>query len=130
VSLVSLVRIQRDDFKTALLDSLRLIDYRFPLDAKRIVIKPNMCYYYDFSTVFTPDTKFVGALIEVLRERVSTNPEISIIESDASAMKCKYAFKMLGYEDLARKYSVSLVNLSEEECETETVRVGRYSFNI
>lgn len=130
MSLVSLVKIQRDQLKAAILDSLKLIDYQFQRDAKRIVIKPNMCYYYDFSTGYTTDPKFVGALIEVLREQISTNPEISIVESDASAMKCKYAFKMLGYEDLARKYDVGLVNLSEEECETETAHVGRHSFNI
>jgi uncharacterized protein (DUF362 family) len=130
VSLVSLVKIQRDEFKAALLDSLRLIDYRFRSDVKRIVIKPNMCYYYDFSTGFTTDPKFVGVLVEVLREQISTDPEISIVESDASAMKCRYVFKMLGYEDLARKYNVDLVNLSEEEYKEETVRVGRHSFNI
>lgn len=130
MSLVSLVKIQRDQLKVAFLDSLKLIDYKFKRDAKRIVIKPNMCYYFDFSTGYTTDPKFVGALIEVLREQISTNLEISIVESDASAMKCKYAFKMLGYEDLARKYDVGLVNLSEEECETETVHVGRHSFSI
>lgn len=130
MSLVSLVKIQREGYKVALLDSLKLIDYKFRPEAKRIVIKPNMCYYYDFSTGFTTDPKFVGALIEVLREQIPTDPKISIVESDASAMKCKYAFKMLGYEDLARKYNVDLVNLSREECETETVHVGRHSFDI
>jgi uncharacterized protein (DUF362 family) len=130
VSLVSLVKIQRDQFKAAILDSLKLIDYKFQPGVKRIVIKPNMCYYYDFSTGYTTDPECVGGLIELLREQLSSNPEISIVESDASAMKCKYAFRMLGYEDLARRYDVDLVNLSEEECETETVRVGRHSFDI
>jgi uncharacterized protein (DUF362 family) len=109
---------------------LKLIKYKFGQNAKRIVIKPNMCYYYDYSTGYTTDPKFVGAVIEILREQISTNPEIFIVESDASAMKCRYAFKMLGYEDLARKYDVGLVNLSEEECEPETVPVGRHSFSI
>lgn len=130
MSLVSLVKIQRDKFKNALLNSLRLINYKFPAHIKRVVIKPNMCYYWDYSTGFTTDPKFVGALIELLREQISTDPEIFIVESDASAMKCKYAFKMLGYEELAIKYGVSLVNLSEEEYEIKNVSVGRRVFTI
>ncbi|MEM3765640.1 MAG: DUF362 domain-containing protein [Candidatus Bathyarchaeia archaeon] len=130
MSLVGLVKIQKGAFKNAILESLMLINYKIPAGAKRIVIKPNMCYYYDFSTGFTTDPKFVGALIELLREKVSTNPEISIVESDASAMRCKYAFKMLGYEELARKYGVNLVNLSEEEYEIENIFVGHHIFNI
>ncbi|MFX0095732.1 MAG: DUF362 domain-containing protein [Candidatus Hodarchaeota archaeon] len=130
MSLVSLIKIQKRNYKAALLDSLKLIKYNFPQDAKRIVIKPNMCYYYDYSTGYTTDPKFVGAAIEILREQISSNPEISIVESDASAMKCRYAFKMLGYEDLAKKYDVDLVNLSKEEWELETVNVGRHSFSI
>jgi len=38
-------------------------------------------------------------------------------------MKCKYAFKYLGYEKLAKKYRVNLVNLSEAESETAKVKV-------
>jgi uncharacterized protein (DUF362 family) len=130
VSLVSLVKIQEGKFKNAILDSVRLINYKFPDNAKRIVIKPNMCYYWDYSTGYTTDPRFVASLIEVLREHISPKIQIYIVESDASAMKCKYAFKMLGYEELARKYSVSLVNLSEEEHETENVLVGRRLFTI
>ena len=41
--------------------------------------------------------------------------DIAIVESDASAMRCKYAFSMLGYEKLAKEKNVRLVNLSEDE---------------
>ncbi|MEM2506899.1 MAG: DUF362 domain-containing protein, partial [Nitrososphaeria archaeon] len=54
---------------------------------------------------------------------ISTNVEISIVESDASAMKCKYAFKYLGYEKLAKEYNVNLVNLSEVDAEKTSVKV-------
>jgi len=43
------------------------------------------------------------------------DPEISIVESDASAMKCKYSFKMLGYDKLAEEKNVRLINLAKEE---------------
>jgi uncharacterized protein (DUF362 family) len=130
MSAVSLVRIQRKQFKKAILDSLKLIDYHFPPNARNIVIKPNMCYYWDYSTGHTTDPNFVGTLIDVIRERISPDVNISIVESDASAMKCKYAFKMLGFEDLARKYNVKLVNLSEEKCEETTVKVGKQVLDI
>jgi len=130
MSMVSLVKINEGLFKKAILNSLKLINYDFPQNARKIVIKPNMCYYWDYSTGYTTDPRFVASLIEVLREHISPKIQIYIVESDASAMKCKYAFKMLGYEELARKYSVSLVNLSEEEYETENVLVGRRLFTI
>jgi len=94
------------------------------------VIKANMCYYWDYSTGHTTDPKFIGSLIELLHEKISPKVHISIVESDASAMKCKYAFKMLGYESLAKQYNVSLLNLSKENCERVSVDVGSNSFSF
>lgn len=74
-----------------------------------------MCYYYHPSTGEVTDPRFVGALIDVLRVTFTSNPEISIVESDASAMKCRYVFKMLRYDELAREKDVRLVNLCEEK---------------
>lgn len=125
LSLVGLVECKNRDvnlIKEAVKETLKLIDYRLP-KAKRIVIKPNMCYYWDYSTGQTTDPNFVAALIEMFREEISSNVEIAIVESDASAMKCKYAFKYLGYEKLAQKLDVDLVNLSEVEAETAKVKV-------
>jgi uncharacterized protein (DUF362 family) len=111
-----------NSIKEAVKEALKLIGYSFP-KAKKIVIKPNMCYYWDYSTGQTTDPKFVAALIEILREKISPDVKISMVESDASAMKCKYAFKYLGYEKLAKKYDVNLVNLTEVESESVHVRV-------
>jgi uncharacterized protein (DUF362 family) len=72
----------------------------------------------------------VAALIDLIREKVSSNVNISIIESDASAMKCKYAFKMLGYEKLSRDYNVDLVNLSEGASDNTEVEVGNQVFQF
>ena len=130
MSMVSLVKIKRGLLKKAILDSLELINYDFPFNARNIVIKPNMCYYWDYSTGYTTDPKFVASLIDVLREQISPKVQIYIVESDASAMKCKYAFKMLGYENLARAYNVSLVNLSREKSVKVATRVGDLSFSF
>lgn len=130
MSLVSLVKADRKNVNTAIISALDLIDYEFPKKLRRIVIKPNMCYYWDYSTGQTTDPQFVGALIDLIRAKVSPDVDISLVESDASAMKCKYAFKFLGYEKLAKKYNVKLVNLSEDECDPVTVTAGGRSFPL
>jgi len=130
MSLVSLVEIQEKQFKKAIIDSLQLIDYNFPPNARNIVIKPNMCYYWDYSTGCTTDPKFVASVIDILREQISSKVNISLVESDASAMKCKYAFKMLGYEDLAQQYNVSLVNLANEQSDKTTTKVGKKTVTL
>jgi len=130
MSLVSFVQTERSNMKKAIEDSLDLIDYRFQKNIKKVIIKPNMCYYWDYSTGQTTDPKFVAAIIEILREKISPEVDISIVESDASAMKCKYAFKFLGYEKIAKQYDVNLVNLSEMEAEPVKVKVGNQSFNF
>jgi len=133
MSLVSFVKVtyaDRNRLEQAIMDSLHLIHYRFLSRSENIAIKPNMCYYWDYSTGQTTDPKFVAALIDVLREQISPDVNISIVESDASAMQCKYAFKMLGYERLANNYNVNLINLSEDPYETAHVTAGKYSFKI
>jgi uncharacterized protein (DUF362 family) len=129
LSLVSLVKLESlNRLDKALINSINLMNFKFPNNLKNIVIKPNMCYYWDYSTGQTTDPRFVGALIDLIRSKTSPNIKISIVESDASAMKCKYAFKMLGYEKLAKEYNVKLVNLSEDKSDNIKVTAGSQSF--
>ena len=133
MSLVSFVKVthkHHDQLKQAIADSLNLIHYHLSGKLENIVIKPNMCYYWDYSTGQTTDPKFVAALIDVLREQISPDINISIVESDASAMKCKYAFKMLSYEELAQNYNVKLINLSEDKSNTVEATAGGQSFRF
>jgi uncharacterized protein (DUF362 family) len=130
LSLVSFVQIKNSDLTKAIEASLGLINYEFPNNIKNVVIKPNMCYYWDYSTGQTTDPKFVATLIEILRENISQDINISIVESDASAMKCKYAFKFLGYEKMAKNYDVKLVNLSEDKSEKVEVTVQNEHFEF
>jgi len=133
MSLVSFAKVRNnnvDSLKKTIFESLNLIDYSLPKETKSVVIKPNMCYYWDYSTGQTTDTKFVAALIDLIREKISGNVDISIVESDASAMKCKYAFRLLGYEKLAREKNTHLVNLSEDENEETDIRLREYYFKF
>lgn len=132
MSLVSLVKIEGEKFEQAILNSLRLINYNFPKDVRNIVIKPNLCYYLDSTTGYTTDPNFVASLATVLRKNISKDVKISVVESDASAMKCKYAFKMLGYEKMAQRWDLNLVNLSEDEFEEvgTTVNNSRLVFKM
>lgn len=130
MSLVSLVKIKNSYIAKAIEEFLNLIDYKIPENIKNIVIKPNLCYYWEYSTGQTTDPKFTAALINLIRNKTSPSVNISIVESDASAMKCKYAFKILGYEKLANNYKVKLVNLREDPYKTVNVTAGKYSFKI
>jgi len=128
VSLLKVTGSSKQELKTAILNSLNYSGCCLKKE-KHIVIKPNMCYYWDFSTGYTTDPKFVGALVEVIRS-VLPDAEISIVEADASAMKCKYAFKILGYEKLAQDYGVNLVNLAEDKTDNVQITVNGHDFNL
>jgi len=130
IGFVRVIQPNHKQLKEAISESLDLISYKFQSTIKKVVIKPNMCYYWDYSTGQTTDPRFVGALIDVIRSKTSANVEISIVESDASAMKCKHAFKMLGYEKLAQDYNVKLVNLSEDKNDIVQVMVGGNPFRL
>ena len=131
MSLVSFVKVEKEaEIKKGILDALDLIQYKLPTNIKSIVIKPNMCYYWDYSTGQTTDPKFVAALIEILRDQITRDVNISIVESDASAMKCKYAFKLLGYEKMVKKHNVKLINLSEDDGKKIEVIAGDERFHF
>jgi uncharacterized protein (DUF362 family) len=91
-----------------------------------------MCYYYHPSTGEVTDPQFVSALIDVFRENFAKTSEIFVVESDASAMKCKYAFRMLGYDTMAEEKGARLINLTEEKSRIINANIGRlqFSFNI
>ena len=94
--------------------ALELIDFNVKKEAKKIAIKPNLCYYWKSTTGETTDPHLVEAIIDILRMKCKVD-EILIVESDATAVKAKYAFRALGYEELARRKKVKLLNLCEDE---------------
>ena len=103
---MSLVHAKKSDLnsiKKAISTSINLTNFNLKKNTEKVLIKPNMCYYFDPSTGQVTDPNFVSAIIDVLRERFSSDIEISDVESDASAMRCKYAFRMLGYDKRAKE---------------------------
>jgi len=69
MSLVSFTQIKNSNITNAIEDSLNLINYEFSKEARKVVIKPNLCYYWDYSTGQTTDPKFVAALIDLIRKK-------------------------------------------------------------
>lgn len=129
---VSLVKADdtRGELKGPITQALDLIDFEVPGNVKSVVIKPNLCYYWDWSTGYTTDPRVVGALIDLIRERCGDSVEIKIAEADASAMRTRYAFPVLGYENLAREKDVGLVNLSKDVLEERTVKIGGRAISV
>lgn len=117
-----------NDLKKTLLNSLNLIHFNFSKKIKNVVLKPNLCYYWDYTTGETTDPRIIASIINLLREQISSNIKISIIESDASAMKCKYSFKILGYEKLAKNLNVELINLTKEKSKKVKINVNNKKF--
>lgn len=126
---VSLVRVssrEEKEIMEAICKATKLIDFRLEKIPSRIVIKPNLCYYWDYSTGCTTDPVLVRSVIDWVRSEISAGGDITIAEADATAMRNKYAFKILGYEDIAVEKDVRLLNLSTDQTRKITInRSGR-----
>lgn len=104
-----------DDIYDAISRSFDLLDYKYPKKVETIVIKANLCYYWDYSTGETTDPRVISAIIDYLRAKFGVDVKISVAEADATAMKTRYSFKILGYDKLCQAKNVNLINLSEGE---------------
>jgi uncharacterized protein (DUF362 family) len=111
-----------EEIASAVQRSLDRLSYDYS-KVKNVIIKPNMCYYWNASTGETTDTRVVGAVIEYIKQKIN-GAKVTVAEADASAMKTKFAFGILGFKDLCDKYSVPLQNLSEGNIVERTVTVG------
>ena len=125
-SSVSLVKVesQSNGVVSAVSKALDLIDFKFPAKVKSVIIKPNLCYYWNSSTGQTTDPQIVAAIIDCLREKCGNDLDIKIAEADASAMRTKYAFPVLGYTKLAEEKNVKLLNLSEDDLVETKINVN------
>lgn len=103
--------------------SLDLIGFGKDTQADVVVIKPNLCYYWDAYTGYTTDPRVVMGVIDLIREEYR-DAAIKVVEADATAMKTEYAFKILGYERLAKENDFELLNLSQDATEEVKVRVN------
>jgi uncharacterized protein (DUF362 family) len=46
------------------------LDFDFKSEIRNVAIKPNLCYYWDFSTGETTDPRVVGAIIDQVRSEI------------------------------------------------------------
>ena len=95
-----------------------------------VAIKPNLRFYWDYSTGETTDPRVVASVIDYVRERWNPKANIAVVEADASAMRTRHVFPILHYDRLASEKRVELVNLSTEETCNKEVAVGRHKFAL
>jgi len=119
-----------DDVSKTVSRAIDLLNYDFNHDFHFVVIKPSLCYYWDYSTSETTDPRVVSAIVDYVRGQLGNDVSIFVAEADASAMRTKHAFKMLGYEKLSRKKHVKLVNLSKGDIVDKEVSVGDKKFTL
>lgn len=123
VSLVG-VRSPQKEINRSISRAVELTDFKPDNNITSVVFKPNLCYYWDAYTGYTTDPRIVAGAIDFIRESWGPDLDIKIAEADATAMRTKYAFKMLGYEKLAKEKNVELINLSRDEVEERAVNVN------
>ena len=116
--------------RDAVFRALDLVGFEPRGPVETVAIKPNLRFYWDYSTGETTDPRVVASVIDYVRERWNARARIAVVEADASAMRTRHAFPMLHYDRLASEKGVELVNLSDGEvCEKE-VTVGRHKFTF
>jgi uncharacterized protein (DUF362 family) len=103
--------------------SVELIHFKPGKEVKTVVIKPNLNYYWETATGCTTDPRVVGALVDYLREEYGQDLTIRVVEADASAMRTKHVFPMLGYDRLAENKRIELFNLSTDDLKKEKVSI-------
>lgn len=83
-------------------------------DGDKVVIKPNLTYYYpDRGKVggMTTDVRVVAGLVKALQR--TADCRITIAES--SGRDAEWMFKVYGYEELAKAAGLDLVDLDDDE---------------
>lgn len=127
-------RVEGDSYEDTRKMIWSVMERAWPASAepRSILIKPNLCYYWDSSTGQTVGAQTTSHIIDYLREKLDSKPLITIGEADASAMKTKHAFRMLGYDAMAREKNVKLTNLSDPPTTRVNAMVGgtRYDFSV
>jgi len=126
-TIVSLVRTActLESIRSSISESVNLTNFNLNSSIKSVVIKPNLCYYWDAATGQTTDPQVVSGIIDFIREKYGKDVDIKVVEADASAMRTNYVFSILGYEKLAKEKNVKLFNLSNDHLEKKTVIVNK-----
>lgn len=76
----------------------------------KVLIKPNLCAAKPWSTGTTTDPLLTEKVIRRIKE---ITDDITLCESDHSTVDAEYVFRYLGFEEIARRYDLRLINLSD-----------------
>jgi uncharacterized protein (DUF362 family) len=120
--IVCIKRIVDDEIKKAVYSAIDEVGYPTK-KIESVIIKPNLCYYWDSSTGETSDKRIIAAIIDYIRENINSEATIRIAEADATAMKTKYVFEVLGYNKLAKEKNVEMLNLCNDAYKEFTIKV-------
>lgn len=120
----------QSDINQSIKEIMKLINYDFKDKITNVDIKPNLCYYWDYSTGYTTDPKIVKGIINFLIEKYGENINIRIVESDATAMRTRHAFRMLGYEKAFNNKNVELFNLSEDNIVEKEINISNKNIKL
>ncbi len=131
---VAVSQIKNQPFTSSEIDStveraLDALNYDFSV-IDNVMIKPNLCYYWSSSTGETTDSRVVCSIIKYLRKRIGEQVKITVVEADASAMRTKHAFSILGYDEMCQSNNAALKNLSEGNIVKRTVKVGKAELTL
>lgn len=110
--------------------AIDLIGFDWGKEANTVIIKPNLNYYWEANTGCTTDPQVVGALVDCLRSKYGKDLTIKVAEADASAMKTKHVFPMLGYNKLAKDKGIELFNLSDDARKREKVSINGHEIEF
>jgi len=130
VSVIDTKDLSEEGIRNATFRAIDESGFKLPKKFDTAILKVNLRYYWDSSTGETTDPRVVSAIIDYVRDHCDREADIIIAEADASAMRTKYAFRMLGYEKIAQKKSVKLLNLCESEKVEKQVVVNRRRFTL
>jgi uncharacterized protein (DUF362 family) len=128
-TVVSLVKCKEENIKDAVFEAIAKTNFK-PKKVNSVIIKPNLCYYWDASTGETTDKRVVSVIIDYVREFCNPNADIRIAEADATAMKTRHAFRMLGYTDLAAEKDVELFNLCDDDFKEIDIEIKGGSLKV
>ena|GEM_PF-358893 len=120
-AVVSIQKCENNDVKSAVFHAIKGSGFKIGTNIHTVAIKLNLCYYWDSSTGETTDKRVVSAVIDYIREYGDPGIKIKLVEADATSMKTRYSFKILGYDGFARGKNVELFNLSDDEFQTFTI---------
>ena len=135
MSLVSLVKINhknQNPLKQAIIESLQLIDYSFDKTIKKVVIKPNLCYYWDCSTGQTSDPRFVAELIDLLRQEISAMSRLRLWSRTLRRCVANTLLECLGLNAWQRRKMFGWLIFQRNPATTRMCHVNgkAYSFKV